>query len=179
MHRTVRGVVATMVVTAVVLGTVSAAGAKQTKQSTAKYAKTVCGTYSKLLNDFTNYANGIGNLDQSDSAGFASQATPQTNTFLATVKADEKTLQGVYPGISNGKKVGKLLATNATEIDNAISAALSQLQSGGIAGPAVFVANLRTLSSKISDPFSKVTDQGLISAFQKEKTCKDVVHVIG
>ena len=175
----VRGGVAVLVAAGVALGGVGTAGAKPTKQSTNKYAKTVCGTYSHLLNDFTHYTTGIGNLDTTDSAGFASQATAQTNAFLATVKNDEKTLQGVYPDISNGKKVGRLLATNATEIDNAISAALSQLQSGGGAGPAVFVANLQTLGSKISDPFSKVTDQGLISAFQKEKACKDVVHVIG
>jgi outer membrane murein-binding lipoprotein Lpp len=179
MHRTVRGVVAAAVVAGMVLATGSVAGAKPKKQSASKYAKTVCTTYSKLLNDFTNYAHGIQSLDTTDTAGFASQATTQTNAFLGTVKADEKTLQGAYPDISNGKKVGSLLATNATEIDNAISAALSQLQSGGIAGPAVFGAALQTLGTKISDPFSKVTDQGLINAFQKEKSCKDVVHVVG
>jgi hypothetical protein len=75
--------------------------------------------------------------------------------------------------------VGSLLATNATEIDNGISSALSQLQSGGAAGPALFVAALRTLGTRISDPFSKVTDQDLIKAFSKEKSCKDVVHIIG
>jgi hypothetical protein len=178
MHRTVRGVVAAAVVAGVVLGAVSAADAKPKKQSAAKYAKTVCGTYSQLLNDLTNYSHGIGSLDSTDAAGFGLQATAQTNTFLATVKADEKTLQGAYPDISNGKKVGALLATNATEIDSAITAALQQLQSGGPAGPAVFNAALQTLGSKVSDPFSKVTDQGLINAFQKEKSCKDVVHVV-
>ena len=179
MHRTVRGAVAAVVVAGVVLGAVSSAEAKPKKQSTAKYAKTVCVTYSMLLDEFTTYANGISGLDSTDAAGFASQATTQTNAFLAKVKAAEKTLQGAYPDISNGKKVGTLLATNATEIDKAISSALSQLQSGGVAGPATFVAALRTLGTRISDPFSKVTDQGLINAFQKEKTCKTVVHVIG
>jgi hypothetical protein len=179
MHRTVRGAVAAVAVAGVVLGAVGSAGAKPKKQSTAKYAKTVCVTYSTLLDDFMAYAQGIGNLDPTDAAGFTTQATTQTNAFLAKVKGAEKTLQGAYPDISNGKKVGTLLATNATEIDNAVSAAVSRLPSGGVAGPAVFGAALQTLGTKISDPFSKVTDQGLINAFQKEKTCKNVVHVIG
>jgi hypothetical protein len=178
MNRTVRGVVAATIAAGMVLAAGSVAEAKPKKQSTSKYAKTVCTTYSTLLNSFTTYAQGIQSLDTTDTAGFASQATTQTNTFLGAVKADEKTLQGAYPDISNGKKVGSLLATNATEVDNAISAALNQLQSGGIAGPAVFGAALQTLGTKISDPFSKVTDQGLINAFQKEKSCKDVIHVV-
>ena len=177
MHWTVRGVVVAVVVAGVVLGAGSGVEAKPKKQSTAKYAKTVCGAYSHLLDDFTTYANGIANLDTTDTTGFASQATTQTNDFLAKVKTDEKTLQGAYPDISNGKKVGTLLATRPTDIDKAVSSALTQLQSG--IAPAVFVGDLRTLATTISDPFSKVTDQGLINAFQKEKTCKTVVHVVG
>ena len=177
MHRTVRGAVAAVAVAGVVLGAVGSAGAKPKKQSTAKYAKTVCVTYSTLLDDFMAYAQGIGNLDPTDAAGFTTQATTQTNAFLAKVKGAEKTLQGAYPDISNGKKVGTLLATRPTDIDKAVSSALTQLQSG--IAPAVFVGDLRTLATTISDPFSKVTDQGLINAFQKEKTCKTVVHVVG
>jgi outer membrane murein-binding lipoprotein Lpp len=180
MQRTVRGVVVGAVVAGIVLAAGSVAEAKPKKQSVSKYAKTVCTTYSKLSADFTNYTNGIDSLDMTDTAGFASQAVTQTNAFLAEVKADEKTLQNVYPDISNGKKVGALIATRATELDNVISPALSQLQSGtGPAGPAVFGAALQTVNAKVSDPFSKVTDQGLINGFQKEKSCKDVVHVIG
>jgi hypothetical protein len=179
MRQTVRGAVAAVAVAGVVLGAVSAAEAKPKKQSTAKYAKTVCSTYMQLLADYHSYAQGIHNLDTTDIAGFAGQATTQTNMFLAIVKAGEDRLQGAYPDVSNGKKIGTLLATNATEIDNAISDALSHLENGGVAGPAAFVANVDSLNTKITDTFSKVTDQDLINAFQREKTCKKVVRVIG
>jgi hypothetical protein len=179
MRRTVRGCVAALVVAGVVLGAVSVAEAKPKKLSTAKYAKTMCGTYSKLENDYASYATAITGLDKTDTTGFAIQATTLTNTFLGTIKADEKTLQGVYPDISNGKKVGALLTTKATAVDTVITNALRQLQSGGAAGPAVFVAALSTLDAQTGDPFSKVTDQDLINAFQKEKSCKTVIHIIG
>jgi len=179
MRRTVRGIVAVAVLAGVVLGVASAADAKPKKQSTAKYAKTMCMTYSQLQTDFANYTGAIGNLDDTDTAGFSLQAVTQTNAFLDKVKTDEKTLQGVYPDISNGKKVGSLLATRPAEMNNILGAALSQLQSGtGPAGPAVFKAALMTLPSKLSDPISKVKDQGLINALQKERSCKDVIQVI-
>jgi hypothetical protein len=180
MHRTVRGVITAVVVAGVVLGAFGVAEAKPKKQSTAKYAKTVCSTYVKLQTDFAAYAMGIANLDATDTGGFTVQAVSQTNTFLATVKADEQRLQAVYPDISNGKKVGTLLASKAVQFDATLSAALSQLQSGGPAGPAVFSAAImpQVLDAKTGDPFSKLTDQGLINGLQREKSCKGVVHVI-
>jgi hypothetical protein len=174
---------AVLVVTgALVLGGGGLAGAaaqKPKQQSTTKYAKTVCGVYSQLLTDVGAYATALGNLDSGNPATFVPAATTQTNTLLTTIKNDEATLKGAYPNISNGKKVGTLLATNATELDSALTAASGQLQAGGIAGVTQFTVAVSTLQVKLSDPFSKVTDQGLINAFQKEKSCKSVVQVIG
>ena len=110
MHWTVRGVVVAVVVAGVVLGAGSGVEAKPKKQSRAKYAKTVCGAYSHLLDDFTTYANGIANLDTTDTAGFASQATTQTNDFLAKVKTEALAtarhidLQALQPSINRVAK---------------------------------------------------------------------------
>jgi hypothetical protein len=159
---------------------VATAAAKPKKQSAAKYAKTVCGTYSQLENDIGTLATAIGNLDPSDLAGYKTQAAAQTNTLLTTIKAAETKLAAAYPDVSNGKKIGALLVTQPTEIDKSLSGALSTLQAdSSAAGPTVFLVAIRVLPAKLSDPFSKITDQDMIRAFQKEKSCKGVVRVIG
>jgi hypothetical protein len=156
------------------------AATKPKKQSPAKYAKTVCGTYSQLETDIGNFATAIGALDPSNPATYTSQAATQTTTLLSTIQAAETKLAGAYPDVSNGKKIGQLLVTNATELDKTLSTALQQLQSSSsVAGPTLFRVAIQILPTKLSDPFSKITDQGLISAFKKEKSCSNVVQVTG
>jgi hypothetical protein len=157
-----------------------ATAAKPKKQSAAKYAKTVCGTYSQLETDITSFATAIANLDPSDPAGYKTQAAAPTNTLLTTIKAAETKLGAAYPDVSNGKKIGSLLVTRPTELDTSLTNALSTLQAdSSAAGPTVFRVAIQILPTKVSDPFSKVTDQTLINAFQKEKLCKSVVTVTG
>ena len=178
----IKGGAVLVVASGLVFGASGIAGAASTKpkqQSSAKYVKTVCGVYKQLIADVNSYETSLGSLDQGDPTSFVPAATTQTNALLTTVRNAETTLKGAYPKISNGKKVGALLATNATEIDSALTSASGQLQAGGIAGVTQFVVGIDTLKVKLSDPFSKVTDQGLINAFQKEKTCKSVVQVTG
>jgi hypothetical protein len=160
-------------------GTAGAASTKPKQVSTAKYVKTVCGVYSQLINNVGDYAKGLGTLDSGDPASFVPAATAQTNTLLNTLKADEVTLKSTYPSVSNGKKISALLVTNATELDQAMTSAVAQLQAGGLAGVTQFTVGINTLTAKLSDPFSKVTNQDLINAFQKEKLCKTVVTVTG
>jgi hypothetical protein len=178
MRRAVGGPVAVLTVAAVVVGAVAAADAAPKKQSPAKYAKTVCGTYSQLEGAFRQFADGIGTLDPSNSTAYELQATAKTDALLGTVKAAEATLQAVYPDVARGKQVGVLLTSNASEIDTAVTAALQQVQSGGAAAVVQFQVAIQTLGTKLTDPFSQVKDRNLINAFQKEKTCKDVVHVV-
>jgi hypothetical protein len=172
-----RGGAAVLLIVGIVVGGAGVAAARPQKQSTSKYAKTVCGTYQGLLNDITGYGTAIGNLDPTDPTGFQTSATTQTTALINQIKVAEKKLSNAYPDISNGQKVGKLLATNASELDTLLTSAEAQLAQGGIAGATQFTASIATLSTKLSDPFSKVTDQDLINAFQKEKTCKNVVQV--
>jgi len=174
------GAVVLAVVSVVAVGAgVASAASKPKQESAAKYAKTVCSTYQGLLNDITTFGSAISALDPTDPTGFQTSATTQTNTLIGEVKAAEQKLAGAYPDISNGKKVGKLLSTNATQLDSLLTSAEGQLSAGGIAGATQFTTAIATLSGKLSDPFSKVTDQGLINAFQKEKACKNIVTVTG
>lgn len=158
----------------------ASAATKPKKQSPAKYAKTVCGTYSQLEKDIPEFAGAVGSIDPTDPAAFKTQAVTQANALVGELKADEAKLAAVYPDVSNGKKIGALLVTNATELVKLLSDAVAALQADNtVAGPTVFGVAIRTLPSKLSDPFSKVTDQDVINAFQKEKLCKDVVQVTG
>jgi hypothetical protein len=180
MRALIRGGCVAFTAAALVVSMAGVAAAKPKKQSTAKYAKTVCGTYSQLETDIGTFATAIGNLDPSDPAGYKTQAAAPTNTLLTTVKAAQTKLAVAYPDVSNGKKIGALLVTNATELDKSLSGALTTLQAdSSAAGPTVFRVAIQVLPTKLSDPFSKVTDQDLINAFQKEKSCKNVVQVTG
>jgi hypothetical protein len=173
-----RGGCVAFIAAALVVSMAGVAAAKPKKQSAAKYAKTVCGTYSQLETDIGNFATAIGGLDSTDPAAYTTGAAAPTNTLLATLKADEAKLAAAYPDVSNGKKIGTMLVANATELDKSLSAAYRALQvDSSAAGPATFQAAMLVLPTKLSDPFSKVTDQDLINAFQKEKSCKNVVKV--
>jgi hypothetical protein len=164
-------------VAGLVLGVASAAAAKPRSTTTSKYAKTVCGVYASLENEVNAYVTSIGNLDASDAAGFQAQATTLTNTLITTVKGDEATLTNVYPNISNGKKIGASLVANSTEIDQALTSALTKLDPSNPGAPIDFSTSIATLSASLSDPFSKITNQQLIGAFKNEPSCKTVVTV--
>ncbi|HEY6318467.1 MAG TPA: hypothetical protein VI462_11340 [Acidimicrobiia bacterium] len=177
MRRVGRWVMVVGVVAGLVLGTAAAAAAKPRQESTTKYAKTVCGVYSTLINEITTYAGAIAALDPSDPTNYANQATALTNPLITTVQTDETMLQNVYPAISNGKKVGASLVANATEINQGLHMALAKLDPSNPGSPVDFQASIETLSTGLSDPFSKITNQQLLTAFQKESSCKSVVTV--
>ncbi|HSO95708.1 MAG TPA: hypothetical protein VLV81_06675 [Acidimicrobiia bacterium] len=182
MRAFIRGGCIALTTTALVVSMagVAVASPKPKKQSPAKYAKTVCGTYTQLENDIGTFATAIGGLDTTDVAGYKTGAAAPTTTLLASLKADEAKLAAAYPDISNGQKIGKLLVTNANELDKSLTQALATLQADpSVAGPGKFAGSVATLPTKLSDPFSKITDQTLINAFQKEKLCKNVVRVTG
>ena len=159
---------------------VAVAAPKAKKQSPAKYAKTMCGTYSQLLTDLQTLNTAIDQLDVTDATAFKAGATAPTNAFLTSIKADEAKLAAAYPDVSNGQKIGKLLVTDANEAEKALNNAYSALQADASpAGGAKYAAAISVLPTKLSDPFRKITDQTLINAFQKEKLCKNVVTVTG
>ncbi len=103
---------------------------------------------------------------------------------MATIKASATKLTGVVPDVSKGTKVAGLLNARATMIQSGVTAALTALQTANpptAAAVAQFSAAIIALDAKVQadDPFSKITDQTVLTAFQKEKTCKTVVRVIG
>jgi hypothetical protein len=182
MRALIRGGCVALTTAALVVGMagVAVAGPKAKKQSPAKYAKTVCGTYNQLETDLTTYQTALGNVDTTDPASFKTQAVSLTTPILAELKTDQAKLAAAYPDVSNGTKIGSLLATNFSDRYTALNSALSTLQADAtVAGPTVFKVAVGVLPVKLSDPFSKITDQTVINAFQKEKLCKNVVTVTG
>jgi hypothetical protein len=78
-----------------------------------------------------------------------------------------------------------LFVKNFKEIESEVSSALETLQAADPNG-ATFTADLTTfevainlLDTKTSDPFTKVTDQDVIGAFDDERSCDEVVTIIG
>ena len=182
MRAFIRGGCIALTTTALVVSMagVAAAATKPKMQSPAKYAKTMCGIYSKFDSDYSNYVNAVQNVDPTDPTAFKTQVASLTAPILAELKAGQVKLAAAYPDVSSGKKIGTLLSTNFGNTNQALATALSTLQADAtVAGPTVFVVAIKVLPVKLSDPFSKITDQTVVNAVQKEKLCKTVVTVTG
>ena len=181
----IRGGLVALSAAAMVVSMAGVADAKPKKQSVSKYAKAVCGAYSKIGDQITAFGNAVGALDPTDPTTFQTQAIAATNSFLASLKTSSDKLTNAYPDVSDGKKVAALVNTQPTQIQSALSTAVSQLQAAtgptAAAGPAQFSAAVIALSARLKadDPLTKVTDQDVINAVQKEKSCKNVISVTG
>lgn len=182
MRAFIRGGCIALTTAAFVVSLTGAAGAapKPKAQSPAKYAKTMCGIYAKFDSDFSNYDTAIRNVDPTDPAAFKTQMASLTAPIQAELKAGQVKLAAAYPDVSSGKKIGALLSTNFGNTNQALASALSTLQADTtVAGPTTFLVAIHALPTKLSGPFRKITDQTVINAVQKEKSCKTVVTVTG
>jgi hypothetical protein len=180
----IRGGCVALTAAALVVSTAGVAAAKPKKQSAAKYAKVVCTAYTSFTDAAKTYSDALNALDPTDPPTYTTQAVAATNTFLTTIKASATKLTGVVPDVSKGTKVAGLLNARATTIQSGVSAALTALQTANpptATAVAQFSAAITTLFAQLTadDPFSKITDQTVLTAFQKEKLCKTVVRVIG
>jgi len=184
MKALIRGGCVALTAAALVVSTAGVAAAKPKKQSAAKYAKTVCTAYTDFTAALKTYNDALGALDPTDPPTYTTQAVAATNTFVTAFKVPASKLTGVVPDVSNSKKVAGVLNDRATTIQSAVQTALTALQTANpptAAAVAQFAAAITTLFAKINadDPFSKITNQTVLTAFQKEKSCKTVVRVIG
>jgi hypothetical protein len=185
MRALIRGGCVAITAAALVASMAGVAAAKPKKQSTAKYAKTVCGAYSKIDAQLTSFGNALGAIDSTDPAAFQAQAVTAANAFVASVKTASTKLTDAYPDVSDGKKVAALVNSQPDTIQSAISTALTQLQAetgpAAVAAPAQFTAAVLALSARLKadDPLTRVQDQDVINAIQKEKSCKNVISVTG
>jgi hypothetical protein len=158
---------------------------KPKKLSTSKYAKILCGTYNQVIKDINGFLKNVDSIAISDNASFQTQVGTAGQALLDKLKKDEKKLKGVYPDISDGKKVSKLFAKNTVELQAALGGALTtfaKADPNGIAfqaDVAVLSAALGTLGTKVSDVTSQITDQDLIGSIGDEKSCHAIFPVTG
>jgi hypothetical protein len=169
---------------ALVVSMAGVAAAKPKKQSTAKYAKTVCVAYKAIGDQLTAFGTAVSALDVTDPAAFQTQAATATNSFLASLKTASTKLTDAYPDVSDGKKVAALVNTQPSQIQSALSTALTQLQAvtgpAAVAAPAQFSAAVIALGARLQvNPLMSVTNQDVVNAIQKEKSCKNVISVTG
>jgi hypothetical protein len=161
------------------------ASAAPKEVSTEKFAKTVCGSYSKIQDRLGEFTDAYNTLPADDPTAFQTQAADLTNSLLDDASALQTKLKKVYPDVDDGKKISKLFVKNLNEINKEVSAALETFQAAdpnGVAFQAditTFEVAINLLDTKTSDPFSKVTDQDVIGAFDDEESCDDVVTIIG
>ena len=176
-------VLACLVVAASAAGAV--VGQKAKKQAPPKYAKTVCGSYTKLSDSINGFVEDYNDITTEDPAAFQSGALEIANGLLGTIDGQQKKLKKSFPDVDGGKKISKLFVANVGELHDEVSGAVDKFQAADPTNPAFvgdvtqFEVAFNVLSAKLSDPFSEVKDQDLLKAFDKEKSCKDVVTVFG
>src|SRR5260370_15305198 len=164
MKALIRGGCVALTAAALVVSTAGVAAAKPKKQSAAKYAKTVCTSYTAFTDAAKTYSDALNALDPTDPPTYTTQAVAATNTFLTAIKAAATKLTGAVPDVSAGKKVSGLLNARAATIQTEVQTALTALQTVNppTATPgAQFSAAITALFAKLTadDPFSKITDQ--------------------
>jgi hypothetical protein len=158
--------------------------AKQKPVSEAKYARSVCSAYTNLIQEIEDYTTSY-KATSNEPVQFQTEVVALTNDLVAKITLDQAKVKKVYPDVDDGKKIAKLFANNLAEIKSEISGALAKFQAADANGVAFqadvaqFEVAINLLSVKTSDPFSKVTDQDVIGAFDDEKACKTVVNVYG
>ena len=153
------------------------------KVSNAKYAKTLCTTLTKISNTEEALVEDYNNLDVSDPAVFQTEAISVTNTYIDELKAGQAKLKKLQP--EGGKKVAKPFNAYFTQAVKALEEAVAEFQAADPAGVAFqadvskFQVALQLTGTTLGDPFSDVTDQDLLGAFDDEKSCDDVVTIFG
>jgi hypothetical protein len=160
-------------------------GQKAKKVSTAKYAKTVCGSYTTLADAIDGFVDEYNGITNEDPTAFQSETVTVANGLLDDITKQQKKLKKSYPDIDDGKKVSKLFIANVGELKSEVSGALDKFSAADPTSPAFvgdvtqFEVAFNVLSAKLSDPFSEVDDQDLLKAFDDTKSCEDVVTVFG
>src|SRR6266480_4154280 len=138
-----------------VLGTSGVAGAKTV--SDKKYAKSICGAITGVSNTIDQ----IQPANSGDPATAQAQILASTDQLLASLNEAKAKAAKLSPS-DGGKKVTKLFDQYFQSSVDGVTAAL------------------QTLQATTGDPFSKLsTNQDLVQALKKEKTCAKIVTVSG
>jgi hypothetical protein len=170
---------------ATVAATASLAVAAPKEVSAERYAKTVCGAYTDLRAAGQEYNEAYLALPTSDPATTQAQIGELAKGLVDDVSALRTKLKNQYPEVDDGEKISKLFVKNLKAVQNEISSSLEALQAADPNG-ATFTDDLTTfevaiemLDAKTSDPFRKLKDQDVIAALGDEKSCDDIVVIVG
>jgi hypothetical protein len=179
--RHVRIAVVLGTVAVLVLGMAGPAAAKTV--SPEKYAKSLCTTLGDLVEAQNELVDTYNTLPIDDPASFQSQTIDLVNGFVADLEAAEAKLKKLKPDVDGAKKVAKIfneyLAGQATDVQAAVDT-FAAADANGVAFAADVAAlevAINLLSTTAGDPFSEVTNQDLLEAFDGERSCEDIVTV--
>ncbi len=179
--RRIRIAVVLATVAMVVVGLAGPAAAKTV--SPKKYAKSLCGTLGDIGDANEQLATDFGTIPGDDSAAFQTQIIDLANGFVAELEAAESKLKKLIPDVEGGKKVSKLFVESLDEQASATQAAIDTFAAAdpnGVAFQAdvsTFGVALDTVTLTLGDPFSEVTNQDLLEAFDEESSCEEIVTV--
>jgi hypothetical protein len=168
-----------LLTTGLVLGTSGVAGAKTV--SDKKYAKSICGAITGVSNTIDQ----IQPPNTGDPAAAQAQILASTDQVLASLNEAKAKAANLSPS-DGGKKVTKLFDQYFQSTVDGFTAARQKLAAadpGNVAFAAdiaQFTAALQTIQATTGDPFSKLSsNQDLLKALKKEKTCAQIVKVYG
>jgi hypothetical protein len=160
------------------------AGASVTAAKTVsneKYAKQLCGR----LQDYLAEVDALKEPDVSDPAAYQTQTLASVDKLTAQLKAAQTKLKKVSPE-DGGKKITKLFDKYLADLQTEFQSARDTFAAADPSSPAfsgavtVLGVSLSTSNVKVGDPFSKLSgNQDLLGALGDEKSCKDIVTVIG
>jgi hypothetical protein len=162
-----------------VLGTAGVAGAKTV--SDKKYAKTIC----RAISGVSDTIDKIQPANSGDPSTAQAQILQSTDDLLASLNAAKAKAANLSPS-DGGKKVTKLFDQYFQSSVDGVTTARQKLAAADpnnvafAADIAQFTAALQTLEATTGDPFSKLSsNQDLLQALKKEKTCAQIVTVYG
>lgn len=155
------------------------------KVSDEKYAKTLCTALKDLKDTQGSVVDQYNALGVDDPAGFQSQAVGLVEGYLDDVKSAAAKLKKLEPDVGGGKKIARTFAAYLNGVANEVQVALDKFRAANAGDPAfagevtVFETSINVLGTTLGDPFSKVRNQELLGAFDKERSCDEVVQVTG
>ncbi len=161
----------------------AAASVGTKKISDTKYAKTLCTRLSELKAAEQQFADQVQAAPKDDATAFQSVAVSQSDQYIAAIKDAEAKIKNLTPDVGGGKNIQKTFTKFMTDFGTELESATNKFRAADPNNVAFqaditqFAVAFQLLDTKIGDPFSKVTNQELLGAFKKEKSCKDVVSV--
>ena len=153
-------------------------------QSPDEYAATLCGTLLDLTDQQNELVDAYNVLPPGDPAVFQADALALVDDFLADLDAAGAELEGVTPDVDDGDDIGQIFTDYIDETTTEVQAARDTLAAGDPNAPAFigtvtqFEVAINILATTLSDPFAEIDDQDLLTAFDEEPTCEDIVLVI-